>query len=105
MPYFCDPELAPYALPYGIMTPREGEAANLLVPVAVSASHVAFNSVRMEPQWMILGHAAGTAASMAAAGAGPGVASVRGVHVPTLQAKLRASGQILQPGPGRRSLG
>jgi hypothetical protein len=40
------------ALPYSMMVPRRGEVNNLLVPVAVSASHIAYNAVRMEPTWM-----------------------------------------------------
>ena len=46
------------------IVPRKGEAENLLVPVCLSASHIAFGSIRMEPVFMILGQSAGTAAAL-----------------------------------------
>ena len=81
----------PYPIPYRSLTPRREHATDLLVPVALSASHVAYASVRMEPTWMMLGTAAGLAAAQAAR---RGVA-VQDVDVPQLQESLRDEGQVL----------
>jgi hypothetical protein len=81
----------PYPIPYRSLTPRRDDAENLLVPVCLSASHVAFGSVRMEPTLMLLGHAAGVAAAQAAAKE----IAVQDVDVEELQRALRAGEQVL----------
>ena len=53
------------AVGYGAIVPKKGECANLLVPVCVSSSHIAYGSIRMEPVFMVLGQSAATAASLA----------------------------------------
>jgi hypothetical protein len=81
----------PYEIPYRVMLPQRKEAENLLVPVCLSATHVSYSSLRMEPQYMMLGQAAGVAASLAVK---RGVA-VQDVAVDALQRELRAEGAIL----------
>ena len=64
--YSCYKLGYPYPIPYRAVRPKKSQTSNLLVPVAVSASHVAFSSMRMEPVFMQLGQAVGIAAAMAA---------------------------------------
>ncbi len=84
----------PYQIPYRVLVPKQSEAENLLVPVCFSASHVAYSSLRMEPQYMILGHAAGVASALAVQ---KGVA-VQAVPVEELQKILLAEGGVFEQG-------
>jgi hypothetical protein len=81
----------PYQISYGALVPKKGQAANLLVPVAVSSSHIAYGSIRMEPVFMILGQSAATAASMAI----EANLDVQDVPYDKLRARLLADGQVL----------
>lgn len=72
----------PFQVPYGAIIPKKIDG--LLVPVALSATHVAFSAVRMDPTWMALGQAAGTAAALAIRGGH----EVRHVPVESIQAEL-----------------
>lgn len=62
---FFHPVHTPYQISYQAIIPKRHECQNLLVPICLSASHVAYGSIRMEPTFMILGESAGTAASLA----------------------------------------
>ena len=86
-----------YKIPYRAITPKPSECTNLLVPVCVSASHIAMTSIRMEPVWMILGESAGVAAAMAV----EQKLAVQQVPYAALKAKLIALKQKLE----RPSLG
>lgn len=81
----------PYPIGYGAIVPREAECDNLLVAFAVSASHTAFSSLRMEPVFMILSQSAATAAAHAM---DEGVA-VQRIDRRRLRERLLANGQIL----------
>ncbi|HEY9126425.1 MAG TPA: FAD-dependent oxidoreductase [Acidobacteriaceae bacterium] len=81
----------PYEIPYRVMLPKKNEVANLLVPVCLSASHVAYSTIRMEPQYMILGQAAGVAAAIAV----KEKLAVADVPVPDLQNKLKEEKAVL----------
>lgn len=90
--------VTPYQIPYRMLVPKRAEASNLLVPVCFSASHVAYSSARMEPQYMILGHAAGVAAALAIRAGKP----VQEIDVSDLQKKLMAEGAVFEFAPNQQ---
>ena len=85
----------PYKIAYGSLVPRKEECGNLLVPVCVSSSHIAFGSIRMEPVFMILGHSAATAAGIAL----DQNLDVQDVPYSILSEQLLKEGQILETPP------
>ncbi len=89
------PSAGPYGISYRALVPRATEVENLLVPVCVSASHIAFGSIRMEPVFMILGQSAGAAAVRAI---DDGV-SVQSVSYAALKRDLDIAGQIVSLAP------
>jgi hypothetical protein len=84
----------PYPVSYRALRPKAGECENLLVPCCLSASHAAYGSVRMEPVFMMLGQAAGTAAALAV----DGNVAVQAVAYPALRERLLADRAILEHG-------
>ncbi|MEM7654763.1 MAG: FAD-dependent oxidoreductase [Bacteroidota bacterium] len=83
---------APYPISYRSLIPKRAECTNLLVPVCLSASHIAFGSIRMEPVFMVLGQSAATAASLAIDEA----VVVQEVAYEQLGASLLADQQVLE---------
>ncbi|MGC3966915.1 MAG: FAD-dependent oxidoreductase [Pirellulales bacterium] len=83
----------PFTVSYQAIRPKKQECENLLVPGCLSASHAAYGSIRMEPVFMMLGHAAGAAAAMAARED----TAVQDVPYAKLREQLLADGQILEP--------
>ena len=82
----------PYGIDYGSLTPKKDECTNLLVPVCLSCSHIAFGSIRMEPVFMLLGQSASTAAALAI----DKKTGVQQVNYPLLRERLIADGQRLE---------
>jgi lysophospholipase L1-like esterase len=88
------PTAGPYPIAYRSIIPRVGECENLLVPWCLSASHIAFGSIRMEPVFMILGQSAATAAALAI----DAEVSVQELNYATLAAVFKVDGQKLSAG-------
>jgi hypothetical protein len=82
----------PYPISYRSITPHRQEAENLLVPVCLSATHIAYGSIRMEPVFMILGESAAHAAHLAISGSVP----VQDVAYNQLKELLSAAHQVVQ---------
>lgn len=82
----------PYEIPYRALIPKKSETENLIVSVCISASHSAYSSVRMEPQYMIMGEAAGIAAAISIRNNN----NVQEIDYDELKTKLINNGSILK---------
>jgi hypothetical protein len=85
----------PYGIGYGALTPPRAACTNLLVPVALSASHIAFGSIRMEPVFMVLAQSAAAAAALALRQN----LAVQDVPYAELKRRLLAAGQVVDWDP------
>jgi len=83
----------PYKIPYRSIIPKKEECVNLLVPVCLSSSHIAFGSIRMEPVFMILGQSAAAAACLAI----DQNQAVQELDYTLLREKLTSERQIVEP--------
>ncbi len=81
-----------YHVPYRSILPKPDECTNLLVPVALSCTHVGISSIRVEPTWMILGQSAGIAAALTASKN----TTVQKLPYPELRKRLLERGQVLE---------
>ena len=88
---FQDTPVLPYQISYRSLTPKPNECENLLVPVCLSTSHIAYCSIRMEPVYMSMGQASGLAVAQALRRK----TSVQTIHVASLQKKLREQQAML----------
>lgn len=86
---------APYGIAYRAIVPKRAECTNLLVPVAVSATHIAYGSIRMEPVFMVLAQSAAIAADLALGSGTRPPRAVQDLPWAELSARLLAAGQRL----------
>ncbi|MGA2030645.1 MAG: FAD-dependent oxidoreductase [Thermoguttaceae bacterium] len=89
----------PYPISYRAIVPKAAECSNLLVPVCLSASHIAYGSIRMEPVFMVLGQSAATAAVQAIHSS----RAVQTIDYATLRTRLLQDQQVLDWPPRRRA--
>ena len=89
----------PYPISYRSLVPKQRQCENLLVPVCLAASHIAYGSIRMEPVFMILGQSCATAAAIAIDDDVP----VQKVDYPRLRQRLLADQQVLAWAPLRKN--
>lgn len=88
-----------YPVSYDALVPRKGECRNLLVPVCLSSSHIAYGSIRMEPVFMVLGQSVATAACLAI----DRECAVQEVDYEALRQRLLKDGQVLSAPPTPKS--
>lgn len=93
--------VSPYRVSYRSIRPKKTDCENLLVPVCLAASHIAYGSIRMEPVFMVLGQSAATAAVMAI----DAQSAVQDIDYAKLRERLLAEGQVLEwTGPVRNAV-
>src|SRR5207237_10513376 len=82
----------PYPISYRALVPKAVECENLLVPICLSATHIAYGSIRMEPVFMVLGESSARAACLAI----DERTRVQGIEYSALRKKLLDAGQVLE---------